>query len=96
MRSFRGWTEEQWRQAEERLRTRGLLDGGGALTDAGQALRTAVEDTTDALASGPWAQMDEARRERLLSLLRGLVTKLMAPGGLVYPNPIGVSPPQLS
>jgi hypothetical protein len=96
MRSFRGWTEEEWRQAEERLRTRGLLDGNGALTDAGHSLRGAVEDTTDALASGPWTQMDESRRERLLSLLRGLVPKLIAPGGLVYPNPIGVSPPELS
>ncbi|MGH7721231.1 MAG: SCO6745 family protein [Candidatus Dormibacteria bacterium] len=96
MRSFRGWTEEQWQQAEERLRGLGLLDGSGALTDAGHSLRAAVERTTDELASDPWTQMDGSRRERLLSLLRGLVTKLMAPGGLVYPNPIGVSPPELA
>ncbi len=96
MHSFRGWTEDQWQQAEERLRTRGLLDGNGVLTDAGHTLRAAVEETTDALASEPWKQMDESQRERLLSLLSGLVTKLMAPGGLVYPNPIGVSPPELS
>ncbi|HEY7925878.1 MAG TPA: hypothetical protein VIG86_00485 [Candidatus Dormibacteraeota bacterium] len=96
MRSFRGWTEEQWQEAEERLRTRGLLDANGVLTDAGHTLRAAAERTTDELASGPWTQMDESRRERLLGLLRGLVTKLMAPGGLVYPNPIGVSPPELA
>jgi hypothetical protein len=96
MRGFRGWTEAEWHGAEERLRARDLLDGGGALTDAGQSLRTAVEDTTDELAAAPWTKMDESRRERLLSLLRDLVPKLIGPGGLVYPNPIGVSPPTLA
>lgn len=96
MRGFRGWSEDEWRSAEERLRARDVLDGRGALTAAGQTLRTAVEETTDELAAEPWTQMDESRRERLLSLLRDLVPKLQGPGGLVYPNPIGVSPPTLA
>jgi hypothetical protein len=93
MRSFRGWSADEWQQGEQRLRVRGLLDGAGALTAAGQTLHTAVEDTTDELAAEPWTQMDEWRRERLLTLLAGLATKLQGPGGLIYPNPIGVTPP---
>lgn len=96
MRSFRGWTDDEWHGAEERLRARDVLDGNGLLTAAGQTLRAAVEDTTDDLAAAPWTQMEESRRERLLSLLRDLVPKLIGPGGLVYPNPIGVSPPTLA
>jgi hypothetical protein len=96
MRGFRGWSEDEWNAAEQRLRERGVLDGKGKLTAAGQALRTEVEDTTDELAAEPWTQMDGPRRERLLSLLRELVPKLQGPGGLVYPNPIGVSPPVLA
>jgi hypothetical protein len=96
MRGYRGWSEDEWQGAEERLRARDLLDGSGALTAAGQTLRTAVEETTDLLAAAPWTQTDESRRERLLSLLRDLVPKLLGPGGLVYPNPIGVSPPALA
>jgi hypothetical protein len=96
MRGFRGWTEDEWHSAEERLRARDVLVASGALTASGQALRTAVEDATDELAAAPWTQMDEPRRERLLSLLRELVPRLIGPGGLVYPNPIGVSPPTLA
>jgi hypothetical protein len=48
---------------------------------------------TDALAAEPWTQLEEPRRERLFALLRGLGQSLQGPGGLVYPNPIGVSPP---
>jgi hypothetical protein len=96
MRGFRGWSEDEWQQAEERLRARDVLDDSGALTPAGQSLRTAVEDTTDELAAEPWTQMGESQRERFLGLLRGLVPKLQGPGGLIYPNPIGVSPPVLA
>lgn len=93
IRGFRGWSEGEWAQAEARLRARGLLDGSGALTAAGKTLRTAVEDTTDELASTPWTQVGQTRSERLLILLGELAAKLEGPGGLVYPNPIGVSPP---
>ena len=80
-------------QGERRLRDRGLVDDAGALTAAGQTVRTEVEEMTDALAAEPWTQLEEPRRERLFALLRGLGQSLQGPGGLVYPNPIGVSPP---
>lgn len=93
LRRFRGWTEDEWAGAEQRLRARGLLDDRDALTVEGRDLLRAVEETTDRLAEAPWAGLDESRRERLFELLRGLVLRLDGPGGLVYPNPIGVGRP---
>ncbi|MDQ2959579.1 MAG: hypothetical protein M3R48_00795 [Candidatus Dormibacteraeota bacterium] len=93
LRSFRGWTDEEWSAAEARLRERGLLDESGALSAGGIALRTTVENATDGLASDPWDRLPAARRERLLTLLANLAARLEGDGGLVYPNPIGVSRP---
>jgi hypothetical protein len=93
LRSWRGWTDEEWARGEQRLQQRGLLDEGGRLTDAGEATRAAVEDLTDRLAAEPWEQLDEEQRERLFQLLAPLVARLEGPGGLMYPNPVGVSRP---
>lgn len=93
LRRFRGWTDEQWADAERRLRERGVIDGDGALTAAGHALRDALEETTDRLAIDPWSALDAGSRARLFSLLLDLARRLEGPGGLVYPNPIGVSRP---
>ena len=93
MRNFRGWTEEEWDQGVERLRSRGILDTLGALTSEGRWLRTDVEEMTDRLAADVWAAMDERSRERLFDRLRRLATRLEDPDGIRYPNPIGVSRP---
>jgi hypothetical protein len=93
MRNFRGWTEEEWDQGVERLRSRGILDTLGALTSEGRSLRTDVEEMTDRLAADVWAAMDERSRERLFDSLRRLATRLENPDGIRYPNPIGVSRP---
>ncbi|MFK7916983.1 MAG: hypothetical protein AB8G14_02805 [Ilumatobacter sp.] len=44
----RGWSAEQFDRAEIALRERGALDEAGAFTDAGRALREAIEVATDA------------------------------------------------
>ncbi len=93
LRSLRGWTDEEWAQGEQRLQQRGLLDEEGRLTDAGEATRAAVEDLTDRLAAEPWDHLGEERRKRLFQLLAPLASRLEGPGGLMYPNPIGVSRP---
>jgi hypothetical protein len=93
LRRFRGWTDEEWGDAEQRLRERGLLDVHGSLTAAGREVHNTVEATTDRLAGGPWMALPETRRQRLFELLRALAARLDGPGGLVYPNPIGVSRP---
>lgn len=93
MRRFRGWTEEEWNAAAERLRARGILDADARLTDAGIELRAGVEAVSDRLAASPWEGMDAAGRDRLFDVLLRLARRLEAPGGLMYPNPVGVPRP---
>ena len=93
MRRFRGWTEEEWAGAEDRLRRRGILDADHGLTAEGRAVRSSVEDMTDRLAAEVWEALDPAPRDRLFDRLHRLATLLEGPGGISYPNPIGVPHP---
>jgi hypothetical protein len=81
-RATRGWSDEEWAAACTRLAERGLLDEGG-LTDAGRALRTAVEAGTDELAAAPWRHLGPERTARVIELGRLLSARLVANGA--YP-----------
>lgn len=75
-RRLRGWTEQQWAAATDRLRQRGLLDETGALTTAGLQLRTEIEDLTDTLSFEPWRRLadeDAAELERFAASVRQIV-----------------------
>ncbi len=89
----RGWSDEDWGDAEDRLRRRGLLDAHGALTEAGRALRLSVEATTDRLARRPWEQMGPERAEELGAVLQPLAEVLHGPGTLPTVNPMGLPAP---
>ncbi|MGX7732990.1 SCO6745 family protein [Rhodococcus sp. 2H158] len=67
-RARRGWSKEEWADAETALRSRGLLDRSGALTDEGFEVRELVEDLTDDLAAVPWAALGEDKADRLTEL----------------------------
>ena len=43
LRTSRGWTEDEWAAATDRLRERGLVDRDSGTTDAGRDLRALVE-----------------------------------------------------
>lgn len=91
LRKVRGWSEEEWVDAADRLRARGLLDASGALTGAGRDLRVEVEARTDVLADAPWAVLgDDAAR--LVALTEPLVRAVVAAGGLPPDNPMGLRP----
>ncbi|WP_367046717.1 hypothetical protein [Streptomyces sp. Je 1-332] len=64
----RGWNQEDWDAAVERLRTRGLHDGVSELTEAGAALRQEVEEATDRLDRAPYEHLGAAGVERLTEL----------------------------
>ncbi|SHE67977.1 hypothetical protein SAMN02745225_01313 [Ferrithrix thermotolerans DSM 19514] len=57
----RGWTEEQWTEAEANLRRRGFIDGSGSITAAGKDFRITVEAETESLAKGLWSAVDNDR-----------------------------------
>jgi hypothetical protein len=43
----RGWSDDQYDDAEDRLRSKGLIDEQGAFTDRGRELRETIEIDTD-------------------------------------------------
>ncbi|MFD5699604.1 SCO6745 family protein [Streptomyces lasiicapitis] len=65
----RGWSAEEWDAARQRLVERGLLDKGGAATEAGRSLRAEVELRTDELAVAPWQALGADATQRLAELL---------------------------
>ena len=67
-RTSRGWDQEEWDLACERLRDRGLLDAGDALTPEGEALRHEVEDVTDRLARAPYDHIGDEAAQRLTAV----------------------------
>ncbi|MEU4878277.1 hypothetical protein [Streptomyces sp. NPDC021608] len=64
----RGWSEDDWNAAVERLRERGLLDGEGELTGEGVALREDVERETDRLDLAPYEHLGAQGVARLTAL----------------------------
>jgi len=84
----RGWTDEEWTDAADRLAKRGLLDADGRITDAGRTVHDEIERITDALADGPWRALGPDRTERLADVLRPITVRVSA--ALPHPNPIGL------
>jgi hypothetical protein len=93
LREYRGWSDEEWAAAVERLRARGWVDAGGSLTEAGRAARDARERRTDDLAMPPWRHLGPDRCARLLDLLDRPVRLVVDGGGIPFPNPVGLPAP---
>ncbi|MDG6109160.1 SCO6745 family protein [Dactylosporangium aurantiacum] len=84
----RGWTDEEWDAATDRLRTRGWVDASGRATEAARSACTAIEATTDALAATPWRVLGTDATARCAELLRPIAVQ--ASRLLRHPNPIGL------
>ncbi|MEV0369008.1 hypothetical protein AB0I10_04155 [Streptomyces sp. NPDC050636] len=76
----RGWSQEDWTAAQERLRTRGILDAEGELTEAGAQLRKDLETTTDRLDRAPYEHLGADGVARLTELATGFTTAAMNAG----------------
>jgi hypothetical protein len=63
----RGWSDELWGAAIQRLRSRGILTVGPelGLTPAGMQLRADIEAETDRLAMAPWRRLGEHDTDEL-------------------------------
>ena len=90
---FRGWTEDEWDAAADRLRSRGWLDNTGALTAVGAEARAAIELRTDEAAVGPWRVLGEDGCDRLAALVQPILDALAEAGAVPYPNPMGLPRP---
>jgi hypothetical protein len=80
LQTSRRWDDEAWDASVDRLQARGLVDGAGAFTAAGTALRQHIEDRTDELALGPWRALGEEGCDELRSLVRPLSKAIVGSG----------------
>ncbi|MFJ9412713.1 hypothetical protein ACIRPT_00950 [Streptomyces sp. NPDC101227] len=76
----RGWSEEDWQAAQERLRGRGLLDAEGELTEAGVQLRKDLERTTDRLDRAPYEHLGAEGVARLTELAANFAGAALSAG----------------
>ncbi|MDG4866295.1 hypothetical protein P8605_49895, partial [Streptomyces sp. T-3] len=76
----RGWTQEEWDAAVERLAGRGLVGADGELTEAGIGLRKDIEARTDRLDAAPYAHLGAAGVERLTELATGFIATALGAG----------------
>jgi len=91
MQPIRGWTDEQWDEAQARLADRGLLGADGKLTDVGLDAHAAIEDATDRAAARPWARLGEQATTELRAVLTPLAQACASV--MQFPSPIGVPAP---
>jgi hypothetical protein len=85
----RGWTEDEWAAAADRLTARGWLDGDGRPTEVARAAHIDVEATTDRLAIAHWDGID---LDRAIATIQPLSVRIASL--LPYPNPIGLPDPR--
>jgi hypothetical protein len=93
LQAARGWSDDDWAAARERLVARGLVDRDGRITAAGRAAKAEIEDRTDALSAPPYAALTHDDRVALLAALAPLAEAVARGGDMRFPNPIGVDRP---
>lgn len=86
----RGWSDEQWDAAVERLRGRGVLAADGSLTERGTALRQEIETATDAADTAAWEHLGAEKTAELLDLAKPLSKRLSRNGA--FPEGVFASP----
>ena len=82
-RRSRGWSDDEWFTAEDRLHARG----------AGQELHDRIEARTDAIAAAPYAAFSDEEFARVIALAGPIAATIAGSGLYPYPNPIGLPPP---
>ncbi|GGT32463.1 hypothetical protein GCM10010207_35530 [Streptomyces atratus] len=86
----RGWSDMEWAAAEERLRSRGLIDAESAVTPRGREERDLIEDATDRLAARLLRPLTDSMVDALLAALELPTRQVLEAELLPFPNPIGL------
>jgi hypothetical protein len=87
LRATRGWHEDEWAAATDRLRERGWLRPEGtaerfALSDEGATVRSAIEEATDRLSVVAYEAIGEDGCDTLRGLARPLSRTVVAASGM--------------
>jgi hypothetical protein len=94
MQAARGWTDDEWLAAADRLRDRAWLDADDSATAAGRSAYAEVEKLTDRLAAGPWERLGADTTDRCARLLEPIASRTWAV--LPEDNPIPLRRPARS
>ncbi len=88
LQSARGWTDEQWDAAVERLISRGWLTDPKTVSPLGVERHRALEQATDEAAARPWDALGPQQTARLQAVLHPIAAACATelPNG----NPIGL------
>jgi hypothetical protein len=91
MQAARGWTDDEWQAATERLQARGWLGSDETVTVTGSQTYAEVEAQTDRLAQAPWQRTGPQATERCADLLKPFADRLLP----LFPadNPIPLRSP---
>ncbi|GAA2649843.1 SCO6745 family protein [Paractinoplanes durhamensis] len=76
MQPARGWTDEEWDAAADRLRARGWLGADGSATILGEEAYAEVEALTNRLAGRPWRTLGADVTERCATLLEPIAARI--------------------
>ncbi len=87
LRATRGWSEEEWASAAERLRERSWVRPAGTaehlvLSDEGARVRQAIEEATDRLSVVPYEAIGEEGCDTLRGLARPWSRQVVAESGM--------------
>jgi hypothetical protein len=86
----RDYDEAAWQTHSAALAERGLLDGDGALTAEGEALKNDVEARTDRLALSALDALDDDDVEVLFGALTPITRLVIAGGDIPAMTPMGL------
>jgi hypothetical protein len=92
-REMRGWTEDEWAAAYERLRRRAWTDEFATITESGRAARAQIEDATDRVSASSFDEEAQARTITLEDALVSAARAIKDSGAMPFPNPVGVRAP---
>lgn len=91
---YRGWSDDEWAAAYERLRHRAWVDEYAIATDAGKAARAQIEDATDRVCAAGLNEEAKARSISLEPKIAPIADALIAAGAIRQPDRTPPTGPQ--
>jgi hypothetical protein len=87
----RDFTDDEWNEVLDELRTAGHVDAAGTLTDSGRAVKDDIEARTDVLAWSAYAGLSPSELDALAEALRPITRSVVAAGDIPLDSPMGIN-----